>query len=77
MSEPLRCPICGSTAKPLDKVGDADGFDCPKHGKFKVSGTAMSTKKDRPPKEWEAALDRAKKRTKPGEWPAICDADIH
>jgi hypothetical protein len=36
------CPICGSAAETLDKTGDADGFDCPQHGKFKVSSTTLS-----------------------------------
>jgi hypothetical protein len=71
MSGALKCPICGSAAKPLDRVGDADRFECPKHDKFKVSGSAMQTKQTRDSREWESAFDRAKKRTDPGEWPLI------
>jgi hypothetical protein len=70
------CPICKSTAKPLDRTDDADGFDCPQQGKFKVSGTAVVTKKDFDSGQWEAALNRAKARTAPGEWPLIKDGDF-
>jgi hypothetical protein len=76
MANDLKCPICGSVAKPLDKTGDADGFDCPKHGRFKVGGTTMATKTSRPCQEWESALDRAKNRTKPDEWPMIKNDDF-
>jgi hypothetical protein len=31
------CPICKSEVPVLDKLGHADGFDCPKEGRFKVS----------------------------------------
>jgi hypothetical protein len=38
------CPICRSEAAALDKTGDADGFDCHEHGKFKVAGSVFATK---------------------------------
>lgn len=76
MTDDPKCPICGAVAKRLDKVGDADGFDCPKHAKFKVSGTAMTTMGSRTQSEWEAALHRAKKRCAPGGWPMIMEQNF-
>lgn len=75
---PDHCPICKVKTKPLDKVGDADGFDCPNHGKFKVGGTIWSVpaKANASREAWEAALKRARERTKPGEWPAIHSNDL-
>jgi len=35
----LVCPICKSPAQDLPRTGDATGFDCPTHGKFKVADT--------------------------------------
>jgi hypothetical protein len=58
------CPICKSEAADLDKVGLADGSDCPnpKHGRFKVSSTVLETPKfrDAPREDWEAALKKGK-----------------
>jgi hypothetical protein len=66
------CPICKSKAQPLDKVGDADGFDCPHHKRFKVAGSVFATQhKYASPEEWETALTKAKQRTEQGEWPLI------
>jgi hypothetical protein len=73
------CPICQSEAKALDKIGDADGFDCPQHGKFKVAGSVFKeagTGKTATCEQWEAALKKAKARTKPGEWPLIQTYDF-
>ena len=70
------CPICKSEVAALDKVGDADGFDCSQHGKFKVSSTAKTLKIDATPERWEAALKKARARTKPDEWPVIRDDDF-
>ena len=70
------CPICGAEAGELDKTGDADGFDCRHHGKFKVGGTVMVTKTDASRHQWERALERAKARTKAGDWPLIVSADF-
>ncbi len=63
------CPICKSKAKPLDKVGDWLGFDCERHGRFKVALTVfempgfMYAGID----QWEAALSKAKAR-EPDAW---------
>jgi hypothetical protein len=72
------CPICKSKAKPLGRTGDAEGFDCPRHQQFKVVGTVFSLKRteERTSDEWEKALMRAKRRTKPGEWPTIKSEDF-
>lgn len=70
------CPICKTEAQRLDKIGDADGFDCPRHGKIKVSGTVMATKMDATAEEWEAALKRAKERADSDEWPIIDGYDF-
>ena len=70
------CPICKSSAKPLDRVGDAEGYDCLRHGKFKVAGTALVTKKDANSEQWEAALKRAKAGTAPDKWSCIKDGDF-
>jgi hypothetical protein len=42
------CPICGAEAAALDKTGDADGFDCHEHGKFKVAGSVFASKNPNP-----------------------------
>ena len=61
------CPICG--LPPLPKTGDADGFDCPMHNRFRVAGTVLATRSGATRQEWEKAFDRAKARTKPDENP--------
>jgi hypothetical protein len=70
------CPICGSDAGALPRTGDAEGFDCPNHGKFKVAGTPLVTKDDASREQWEVALARAKSRTKADEWPLIKSGDF-
>jgi hypothetical protein len=72
------CPICQSEAKALDKTGDADGFDCPQHRRVKVAGSVFedATGKTATCEQWEAALKKAKARTKPGEWPLIQTYDF-
>jgi hypothetical protein len=67
------CPICKSKAEPLDVVGDYRGFDCPKHGKFKVADTifALPDFVNSDAALWEAVLRLAQTRAKPGEWPTI------
>jgi hypothetical protein len=35
----LLCPICKSPAKEFARTGDATGFHCPTHGKFKMADT--------------------------------------
>ena len=70
------CPICKSEVKALDKIGDADGFDCPHHGRFKVSSTVLATKSNASRDQWEAALKRTKAR-QPKEWaPLIQSTDF-
>ena len=65
----LVCPICKSPAQELPHTGNATGFECPTHGNFKVAGSVFrkARAKDYTPKKWEAALDKAKRRTEPGE----------
>jgi hypothetical protein len=73
------CPICKSKAAALDKVGDSDGFDCPEHDKFKVAGSVFkdaATGENATREQWEAALKKAKAKTKPGEWPLITRYDF-
>lgn len=70
------CPICQSETKPLDRTGDAEGFDCPQHGTFKVGGTALSTKSEASREQWEAALKKTKDRTRPDLWPVITTQDF-
>ena len=70
------CPICKSSVKPLHKTNDTDGFDCPRHGKFRVSRTTVSTKSGAPPEQWEAAFKTAKAHTAANESPVIQDADF-
>ncbi len=69
------CPICGSKAEALDRTGDADGFDCLRHGKFKVAGTVLTTK-NATRQEWEAALEKARAKSEPGVWPCITTGDF-
>ena len=63
------CPICKTEAGQLHRTGDAIGFDCPRHGKFKVASTvlAQASTKDASPAQWESALQKARSRD-PGAW---------
>jgi hypothetical protein len=70
------CPICGSHAEALDRTGDAEGFDCPQHGAFKVSDTALASQPSAGRPKWEAALKLAKERVVPGEWPCVTTYDL-
>jgi hypothetical protein len=70
------CPICGATAKPLPKTGDADGFECPMHSRFRVAETIFGTRPNATRQEWEKAFDRAKARAKPDECLLIMDGDF-
>jgi len=74
----LLCPICKSIAQELDRTGDATGFDCETDGKFKVADTVFKDGrvKNYMPTQWEAALRKAKQRTKAGEWPVIKSYDF-
>ena len=70
------CPICRSEAEMLPRTGDADGFNCPLHGQFKVSGSVLGILTDASRAEWENALAKAKARTNPGEIPLIEVSDF-
>jgi hypothetical protein len=74
---PLVCPICKSVAQELDP-GGATGFYCATHGGFKVADIvfAKHCAKDYTHQQWEAALRKAKQRTKPGEWPFLISNDF-
>jgi hypothetical protein len=54
-------------------MGDAVGFDCPRHGPFKVADSvfADSRTKDAEPAQWQAAFARAKAQSPPGACPLI------
>jgi hypothetical protein len=71
------CPICKANVKLLDKIGDATGYDCGEHGRFRVVDTIFATADiDRPREQWEAALKRARDR-QPNEWaPLIMTTDF-
>jgi len=62
----------------LDRTGDATGFDCESHGKFKVANTVFKggRVKNYIREQWEAALRKAKKRTKAAERPVIKSSDF-
>jgi hypothetical protein len=66
---PLDCPICNSPALDLPHIGDATGFHCPTHGKFKVADTIVLDEYTR--QQWEVALKKAQLRTKQGKWPLV------
>ena len=72
------CPICKSRALELDRTGDATGFLCATHEDFKVANTVFAERrtKNYTNEQWEAALRKAKQRTKPGEWPLITTNDF-
>ena len=79
MPRPLLCPICKSPAvQELDRTGDATGFDCATHGPFKVADTVFveGRAKNYTREQWEAALQKAKQRTKAEEWPVIKSSDF-
>jgi hypothetical protein len=70
----LDCPICNSPAQELDRTGDATGFHCATHGKFKVADTILLDGYTR--QQWEVALKKAQLRTKQGEWPIVRSGDF-
>ena len=79
MPRPLLCPICKSPAvQELNRTGDAIGYACATHGNFKVADTAFAEgrAKDYTREQWEAALQKAKQRTKAEEWPVIKSSDF-
>jgi sarcosine oxidase delta subunit len=79
MPRPLLCPICKSpVVQELNRTGDAIGYRCATHSAFKVADTVFAEQraKDYTREQWEAALRKAKQRTKPGEWPLITSNDF-
>src|SRR5262245_2951190 len=71
------CPICKSEAEEIE--GDTfDGvwFRCLKHREFGVSDTALKTRKNAEPEEWERALKKAIERAGAEERPKILDLDF-
>ena len=77
MPRPLLCPICKSAVQE-HRTGDATGFDCETHGKFKVANAVFKEGrvKNYTREQWEAALRKAMQRTKAGEWPVIKSTDF-
>jgi hypothetical protein len=74
----IHCPICNAEASSLPRTGLANGFDCPNHGRFKVSDTvlAMPAFTEAPRAQWEAALAKAKASPQADEW-APCITSYH
>ena len=72
---PLDCPICNFPALDLPHTGDATGFHCPIHGKFKVADTIVFDGYTR--QQWEVALKKAQLRTKQGDWPIVRSGDFN
>jgi hypothetical protein len=73
----VTCPICKSEAEEIE--GDTfDGmwFRCLKHREFGVSDTALKTRKNAEPEDWEGALKKAIERACPEERPKILDLDF-
>ena len=66
----LICPICKSEAEEIEP-GTFDGvwFRCLKHREFGVSDTALKTRKDAEPEQWERALKKATERASDGNRP--------
>jgi hypothetical protein len=69
------CPICKSEAKLLDRTGDATGYECAEHGRFRLAGTifAIPVQIDALREKWEAALKRARER-QPNEWAPLTES---
>jgi hypothetical protein len=57
----------------LDDVGDAKGFDCLVHERFKVASTVFALKPPPSRDQWEVAFDRAKAK-QPGAWAPLIDS---
>jgi hypothetical protein len=78
LPRPLLCPICKSAVQELDRTGDATGYACPTHGNFKVADTVFAKAKAKhySREQWEAALEKAERRTEPESWPLIVTDDF-
>jgi hypothetical protein len=74
----LTCPICGAEAgESKPRTGEFDVFNCPTHGEFEVSDTAMSIRPGKASADhWERSLERAKLRAGSGEPPRVLDNDF-
>jgi hypothetical protein len=55
---------------------DGVWFRCLKHREFGVSDTALKTRKNAEPEQWERALKKAIERAGPEERPKILDLDF-
>jgi hypothetical protein len=51
-------------------------FRCLKHREFGVSDTALKTRKDAEPEQWERALKKATERAGEGNRPKILNLDF-
>jgi hypothetical protein len=71
------CPVCRSEAEEIEP-GTFDGvwFRCLKHREFGVSDTALKTRKDAEPEQWERALKKAIERSGTEKRPKITDDDF-
>ena len=76
MDDDLRCPVCGARARSLARTGDAEGFNCPKHGSFKVAGTVLAFRNNYSAADFQRALTRVKAQAKAGELPTITTYDF-
>lgn len=76
MADEVTCPICGEKAKPLDRVGDFEGYECVNDGRFRVARSvfAIPALHDASRQQWKEALKRAKAR-QPNEWAPTIKTD--
>ena len=72
------CPICKAEAEEIEPGTFVDGvwFRCLKHREFGVSDTALKTRKDAEPEQWERALKKATERAGEGNRPKILNLDF-
>ena len=72
MTDDLVCPICQTRANPIVNTVVTIGFNCPKHGRFRVMHTTRSSPAldNASEEKWERALQRARSRH-PDAWAAI------
>ena len=47
------CPLCGAEAQKADPTGDADRYDCPECGEYKITGSEEAVIKANPSKAQE------------------------
>ena len=54
MADQVICPICKTKARPLDKVGDFEGFECRNDCRFRVTRSVFDTPalRDAPRQKW-------------------------